>query len=208
MVARAPGEHRERPPSPSRAVLAAKESDVAIVVVGYDGGWEAEGADNAGAPVAMPWADEVAAIVQLWFPWMEGGNALADVLFGDVNPSGRLPTTFPRRLEDAPAYPFYPGQNGVVRYTEGLLVGYRNCDRSNITSRFCFGHGLSYTRFEYANLTRTVTVDRPSRAFAHWNPLAHSWTVRPGEREILIGSSSRHIRENAYVSLSSGGEPV
>src|SRR5207248_11461222 len=65
---------------------------------------------------------------------------------------GRLPTTFPRRLEDGPAYPHYPGENGVVRYAEGLLVGYRYYDRSNISPRFCFGHGLSYTRFQYTNL--------------------------------------------------------
>jgi len=107
---------RARPPEDAvtRAAQAARAADVAIVVVGYDGGWESEGADrphidlpgdqdelvravaaanertivviNAGAPVAMPWAEEVAAIVQLWFPGMEGGNALADVLFGDVNP--------------------------------------------------------------------------------------------------------------------------
>jgi len=170
-----------------RAVRAASEADVAVVVVGYDGGWETEGADrphmdlpgdqddlvraiaaanprtvvvlNAGAPVTMPWADDVAAIVQLWFPGMEGGNALADVLFGDVDACGRLPTTFPRRLEDSPAYPHYPGKDGVVSYHEGIFVGYRHYDSHGVEPRFCFGHGLSYTGFDYSNLRVERSVD-------------------------------------------------
>src|SRR5262249_47547659 len=72
--------------------------------------------------------------------------------FGDVNPSGRLPTTFPIRLSDSPAYPYYPGSDGVVRYGEGLLVGYRHYDKRGVEPRFCFGHGLSYTRFAYSDL--------------------------------------------------------
>jgi beta-glucosidase len=80
------------------------------------------------------------------------GNALADVLFGDVNPSGKLPTTFPRRIEDNPAYLNYPGENGEVLYGEGLFVGYRYYDRKRVEPRFAFGHGLSYTRFSYGEL--------------------------------------------------------
>src|SRR5205085_8354158 len=87
---------------------------------------------NAGSPVSMDWADSAGAVMQAWFPGMEGGNAIGDILFGDVNPSGRLPTTFPRRLEDTPAFPFYPGENGVVRYGEGLLIGYRHYDKRNV----------------------------------------------------------------------------
>jgi beta-glucosidase len=85
---------------------------------------------------------------------MEGGNALARVLFGDVNPSGKLPCTFPKRLEDSPAHALgaYPGNDGTVRYAEGLLVGYRWFDTKNVEPLFPFGHGLSYTRFEYSNL--------------------------------------------------------
>ncbi len=271
-----------------RAAKAAAQADVALVLVGYDGAWESEGADrphmdlpgqqddliravaaanprtvvivNAGAPVSMPWADEVAAILQVWFPGMEGGNAIADVLFGDEDPSGRLPTTFPRRLEDSPAYPYYPGEDGVVRYQEGLLVGYRHYDTVGIEPRFCFGHGLSYTRFEYANLrvqaqddqhvrvhvdvanvgarpgrevvqvyvrrpdsatdrpdkelrdfaklelepgqTRTVSFDLPARAFAHWDTQRKAWHVEPGPREIVVGSSSRDLRQSARVDLA------
>jgi beta-glucosidase len=85
---------------------------------------------------------------------MEGGNALARILYGDVNPSGKLACTFPRRLEDSPAHALgaYPGKEGTVRYEEGLLVGYRWFDAKNIDPLFPFGHGLSYTRFQYSGL--------------------------------------------------------
>jgi len=221
------------------AVLAANPRSVVVV--------------NAGAPVTMNWADAAGAIVQAWFPGMEGGNAIADVLFGDVNPSGRLPTTFPRHLSDSPAFAHYPGRDGVVRYGEGLLVGYRHYDKRGVEPRFCFGHGLSYTRFAYAHArleasgdgvrisvevsnvgersgaevvqvyvrdpsaaddepdkqlrqfarvelapgeTRGVSLELSKRAFAHWDVAAHAWAVKPGEREIQIGASSRDIRQS------------
>ncbi len=84
-------------------------------------------------------------------PGQECGNAIADVLFGDVNPSGRLPQTFPRRLEDNPAYINYPGENGRVHYGEGIFVGYRYYDKKKIEPLFPFGSGLSYTTFAYRN---------------------------------------------------------
>jgi len=89
-----------------------------------------------------------------WYPGMEGGNALARVLFGDASPSGKLPFTFPVRLEDSPAHALgaYPGKGGTVRYEEGLLVGYRWFDAKKLAPLFPFGHGLSYTHFEYSNL--------------------------------------------------------
>jgi len=85
---------------------------------------------------------------------LEGGHALAGILFGDVNPSGKLPCTFPKALADSPAHALnaYPGSNGVVNYVEGLLVGYRWFDTKKIEPLFAFGHGLSYTQFKYANL--------------------------------------------------------
>jgi beta-glucosidase len=107
---------------------------------------------NVGSPVEMPWVDKVPAILQLWYDGQEQGNALADVLFGDVNPSGKLPTTFPVRLQDNPAYINYPGENGKVHYGEGIFVGYRYYDKKEVTPLFPFGHGLSYTSFEYENL--------------------------------------------------------
>jgi beta-glucosidase len=91
---------------------------------------------------------------EAWYSGSEGGNALARILFGDANPSGKLPCTFPKRLEDSPAHALdaYPGPNGTVTYAEGLLVGYRWFDTKKIEPLFPFGHGLSYTRFAYSGL--------------------------------------------------------
>ncbi|MBA4379352.1 MAG: glycosyl hydrolase, partial [Anaerolinea sp.] len=107
---------------------------------------------NAASPLAMPWLDQVAVLLQLWYPGQESGHALADILFGDVNPCGKLPTTFPKRLQDNPAYINYPGENGKVLYGEGIFVGYRYYDKKDIEPLFPFGHGLSYTTFEYSDL--------------------------------------------------------
>jgi len=107
---------------------------------------------NTGSPIAMPWLEQVAAVAQAWFSGQECGNAIADVLFGDVNPSGKLTQTFPVRLEDNPAYINYPGENGKVVYGEGLFVGYRYYEKKKIAPLFPFGYGLSYTTFSYANL--------------------------------------------------------
>jgi beta-glucosidase len=108
-----------------------------------------------GGPMEMgSWLAKVPAVLQAWYPGMEGGNALARVLFGEVNPSGKLSCTFPKRLEDSPAHAMgnYPGKEGTVRYEEGLLVGYRWYDTKNVEPLFPFGFGLSYTRFEYSGL--------------------------------------------------------
>jgi beta-glucosidase len=162
-----------------RAARLAAASDVALVFVGMSGEWESEGSDRAhmelvseqnqlvervaaanprtvvvlqtGSPVTMPWLERVAGVVQAWYPGQECGNAIADVLFGAVNPSGKLPQTFPMRLEDNPAYLNYPGENGRVRYGEGLFVGYRYYEKKRIAPLFPFGFGLSYTSFVYAN---------------------------------------------------------
>ncbi len=162
------------------AVALAQKSDVAIVFAGLTDEWESEGGDrqdmelcgdqveliervaaanpntivvlNTGSPVTMDWLDQVAAVVQAWYPGQELGNAVADVLFGDVNPSGKLPQTFPKRLRDNPAYLNYPGENGLVYYGEGIFVGYRYYDEKGIEPLFPFGHGLSYTTFAYGNL--------------------------------------------------------
>jgi beta-glucosidase len=110
--------------------------------------------NTSGCPVEMPWIDKVPAIVQNWYGGMEIGTALANIIFGDVNPSGKLPFTFPIKLEDCPAHNnigTYKFAESV--YTEGLFVGYRYYDTNNIPVLFPFGHGLSYTSFEYSNLT-------------------------------------------------------
>jgi len=166
--------------SMQQAVDLAARSDVAVVFVGLTGEWESEGFDrvdmelpgeqaklieqvaaanpntivvvNAGSPISMNWLDKVEAVVQTWYLGQETGNAVADVLFGDVNPSGKLPTTFPKRLQDNPAYINYPGENSQVYYGEGLFVGYRYYDKKDVAPLFPFGHGLSYTTFAYRNL--------------------------------------------------------
>jgi len=158
-----------------RAIALAARADVVVCVVGTDGDWETEGNDrtsmalpppqddlvravatvnprtlvvvNAAAPVTMDWADDVGAVMQCWFAGEEWGHALADVVSGDVTPSGKLPTTIPLRIEDTPAYTNYPGERGQVRYGEGVFVGYRWYDARRVDPRFCFGHGLSYTTF-------------------------------------------------------------
>ncbi|MFT3830527.1 MAG: glycoside hydrolase family 3 C-terminal domain-containing protein [Opitutaceae bacterium] len=112
----------------------------------------------AGSPVAMdPWLEQVPAVVQAWYAGMEGGHAIASVLFGDVNPSGRLPCTFPRRLTDTAPHAsglacLYPGEAGTVHYDEGLFVGYRWNDAKGVEPLFPFGFGLSYTTFELTQL--------------------------------------------------------
>jgi beta-glucosidase len=164
------------------AVAAASAADVALVFVGTDKSVDTEGSDKPdlrllpghdalvaavaaanpktvvvlinGSAVEMPWADSVAGIVEAWYAGMESGTAIAEVLFGDVNPSGKLPITFPRQLSDVPAHANgnYPPKNGVLRYDEGILVGYRHYDTKSVLPLFPFGHGLSYTTFEYSNL--------------------------------------------------------
>ncbi|OAA54347.1 Glycoside hydrolase, family 3 [Niveomyces insectorum RCEF 264] len=177
-----------------QAVGAAQAADVAVVIVGVDAEWESEGYDRqtmdlpldgsqnrlidavvaansktivinqSGSPVAMPWADRVPAILQAWYQGQEAGNALADVLFGIKNPSGKLPCTFPKRLEDAPAYHNWPGENSEVIYGEGLYIGYRHYERAKIAPLFPFGHGLSYTTFEYGRPSINTKVLLPEES--------------------------------------------
>lgn len=170
-----------------RAVELAAQAEFAVVVVGLDGMWETEGNDresfalpgrqdelvsavaarnprtivivNAGSPVALPWADEVAAIVHAGYPGQQFGRALADVLFGDVSPSGKLATTWPARLDDCAAHGSYPGSHGRVAYTEGVHVGHRHFDRAGLEPKFPFGHGLSYTTFDYGQPVIAPSAD-------------------------------------------------
>ncbi len=167
----------------AKATALAKSSDVAVVMVGDD---ETEGHDHSlvlssnqddlieavasanphtvvvlktGSAVLMPWLDKVPVLLEVWYPGEEDGNAVAAILFGDVNPSGKLPITFPRRLADLPANTLeqYPGTNNVVHYSEGVFVGYRHFDDGHIEPLFPFGYGLSYTTFAYKNLSVNST---------------------------------------------------
>jgi beta-glucosidase len=163
------------------AVEAARHADVALVVVGTNDEWETEGNDrdtialpgrqdelvasvaavnprtivvvNAGSPVAMPWLDDVGAVVCGWFGGMEMADAVVDVLLGAVDPGGRLPITFPHRLDDVPAQPFYAPIDGVQHYGEGWAMGYRGMIDAGTVPLFAFGHGLSYGDIEWGAVT-------------------------------------------------------
>lgn len=123
-----------------------------------------------GSPVEMPWADQVKGIVEAYLSGQAVGAAVVDILFGKVNPSAKLPETFPYKLEDNPSYLYYLGEGDKVEYREGVFVGYRYYDTKKMDVRFPFGYGLSYTTFAYSNLklsaaqikdtdTLTVSVD-------------------------------------------------
>jgi beta-glucosidase len=110
---------------------------------------------NSGGNVDMnAWIDGVPSLLHAWYPGQAGGTAIAEILLGDTNPSGKLPQSWEKRFEDNAAFGqvSYPGEAGQVNYHEGIFVGYRHLDRNNIEPRFCFGHGLSYTTFKYSNL--------------------------------------------------------
>jgi beta-glucosidase len=137
-----------------RAVAAANPRTVVVLM-------------NAGPVEVASWEGNVAAILEAWFAGQEQGNAVARVLFGDVNPGGRLPISFPKGDETAPlARPAgYPGVEGVLRYDEGTAVGYRGYERLGIAPQYPFGHGLSYTTFEYANLRVAPAASGGSTVF-------------------------------------------
>jgi len=163
-----------------QAIKSARSADVALLYIALPESKESEGYDrsdidltpqqvalikavtavqpktvvvlNNGAPVAMgDWIDGAAAVIEAWMMGQAGGGAIADVLYGRVNPSGKLAETFPLRLADTPAHLNFPGENGEVRYGEGLFIGYRYYDARQIPVQFPFGYGLSYTTFAYGN---------------------------------------------------------
>jgi len=182
----------------SRAVEAAKSAEVAIIFAGLPDSFESEGYDRIhmsmpncqnelikriskvqpntvvvlhnGSPIEMPWAADVKGILEVYLGGQAVGQACVDVLFGDVNPSGKLPETFPRNLQDNPSYLYYGGEEDKSEYREGVFVGYRYYDKKDMDVLFPFGYGLSYTTFQYSNLKLssseikdtdilTVTVD-------------------------------------------------
>ena len=199
-----------------RAVALARDADVAVVVVGTTEEVESEGFDrtslalpgrqdelvrrvaqanpttvvvvNAGAPVLLPWAGEVAAILVAWFPGQEFGNALADVVLGVAEPGGRLPTTWPGSEDGLPST---QPVDGVLSYDEGLFIGYRAYDRDGRTPHYPFGHGLGYTTWSYD------AIEAPAEAA----PATISVTVR------VSNTGTRRGREvvQLYASRADGG---
>lgn len=171
------------------AVLAAQAADAAVIFAGLPDGFETELADRAhlqlpsnqqqlieaiaavqskvivvlmnGGALEMPWAASVSSIVEAYLGGQAVGGAIADVLFGEVNPSGKLAETFPVKLGHNPSFLSFPGEGNRVEYKEGIFVGYRYYDTKKIEPLFPFGHGLSYTTFEYSDLTvsRTELAD-------------------------------------------------
>ena len=180
------------------AVETAKKVDIAVIFAGLPDAFETEGADrdhmclpdnqnelikavskanpntvvvlHGGSPVELPWLQSVPALLCVYLGGEQVGAATVDLLYGKVNPSGHLAETWPIRLQDNPSYLNFPGEEGIVTYAEGIFVGYRYYDKKEMPVNFCFGHGLSYTQFEYVHLkldkdsltdqdTLTVSVD-------------------------------------------------
>jgi beta-glucosidase len=192
-----------------RAVAAATDADAAIVIVGTTDEWESEGFDrasmqlpgaqdelirrvcaanprtvvvlNCGAPVTMPWRDDPAAILAIWFGGQEMAGALAEVLAGDAEPGGRLPTTLPAQIEHTPAFGNFPGEDSQVRYGEGLLIGYRWYDTRLIPVLFPFGHGLSYTSFQLGTPRLARTEWQPGQTLTITVPVRNTGTRRGSE---------------------------
>ena len=133
---------------------------------------------HAGAPIEMPWAEKVPAIVWAYYPGQEGGNALADLLTGAVSPSGKLPMSIPYRLEDDPTFINYPGDESIY-YGEGIFVGYRNYDLRKMDVRFAFGHGLSYTRFEYEVLHCPESFHIGEKVEISFTPVSYTHLTLP-----------------------------
>jgi len=172
------------------AVQAAKSADTAVVFVGLPDRYESEGYDRAhlrlpdnhirlieeiakvqsrivvvlsnGSPVEMPWLPQVQAVLEAYLGGQAVGGAIADLLYGEVNPSGKLAETFPAKLSHNPSYLNFPGEGDRVDYREGIFVGYRYYDKKELEPLFPFGYGLSYTTFEYADLKvdRTELTDQ------------------------------------------------
>ena len=225
------------------AVAAAKEADAVIFIGGLNKSWgqDSEGGDRqsyglpyaqdrviealaaanprlavvlvSGNAVAMPWLDRVPAVLEAWFSGSEAGNALADVVFGKVNPSGKLPFTFPVRLEDNGAHALgeFPGGDSV-RYNESLFVGYRWHDTKVIKPLFAFGHGLSYTTFEIGNLrlstdrldadgSLTLRVDVTNTGD---RPGAEVVQLYIGDDESFVPRPVKELKGFAKVSLAPG----
>jgi beta-glucosidase len=174
-------------------LAAARKADAAVVFVGYAPELESENFDRktmdlpagqdelisavasanpktvvivvAGAPVTMAkWIDRVPSVIMQFYGGQEAGHGIADVLFGAVNPSGKLPVTFPMQLKDSPAFATYPGKNLQADYKEGIYVGYRGFEKRGIKPLFPFGHGLSYTKFDYSDLQIAPAVDNGKNA--------------------------------------------
>ena len=224
----------------AEAVAAAKAARVAVVFAGLPDSYESEGYDRThmripdcqnrlieavaaanpdtvvvlhnGSPVEMPWIGRVKAVLEAYLGGQAVGEAAVRVLFGDVNPSGHLPESFPIRLEDNPSYLFYGGEGNVTEYREGVFVGYRYYDKKKMEVLFPFGHGLSYTTFAYSNLrvsadsirdtdTLTVTVTVSNTGSRFGKAVAQLYVGDPESTPIR---PVRELKGFQKVALESG----
>lgn len=209
-----------------RAVAAARSADLVILVAHSPSGWEAEGRDrtsmalpggqneliaavaevnprcavviNAGIPVSMPWLPQVGAVLQAWLPGQTLGDAVADVLTGRVNPSGRLPMTYVADPTDLPSHTWYPGSDGSAVYGEGFEVGYRRLADEPVSAVFPFGYGMSYSTFELGRPRVELRPEGDEPAVAISIPVTHR--DGPAGREVVqvyaaSGWADRPVRE-------------
>ncbi|WP_329361816.1 glycoside hydrolase family 3 C-terminal domain-containing protein [Streptomyces sp. NBC_00669] len=222
--------------SSSSAATAASKADVAVVFVSKS---ESEGGDlanidlaasdnslisavakanphtvvvlNTGSAVTMPWLSSVSGVFEAWYPGQEDGNAIADLLFGDVDPSGHLPVTFPTSLDQVPANSAaqWPGADNKVQYSEGLQVGYRHYDATKQTPLFPFGFGLSYTSFSFSDLSvgsltkggsATVTAKVTNTGSRAGSDVAQLYIVDPA----ASGEPSKQLQGFRKVTLAAG----
>ena len=222
------------------AIAAARGADVAVIVAGLPDSFESEGYDRAhmrmpdcqnaliervaeanpntvvvlynGSPVEMPWLGKVKAVIEAYLGGQAVGGATKDVLFGNVNPCGRLPESFPLKLEHNPSYLTYGGEEDMAVYNEGVLVGYRYYDKKQMEVLFPFGFGLSYTSFEYRNLrvsaesisdtdTLTVSVDVENTGALPGKEVVQLYV---GDRESTVFRPVRELKGFEKVSLAPG----
>ena len=224
----------------NEAVAAAAAADAAVIFAGLPDAFESEGFDRKhidmpscqnelisaiakvqkntvvvlhnGSVIRMPWLDEVSAVLEMYLGGQAVGGAAADILFGDVNPSGKLAETFPLRLQDNPSYLSFGGYNDIVEYPEGVFVGYRYYDAKEMDVRFPFGFGLSYTTFAYSNLklsaesvtdadTLTVTCDIANTGAVAGKEIVQLYVA---EKQPCIGRPPKELKGFAKVALQPG----
>ena len=224
----------------AEAVETAKKAKVAVVFAGLPDAFESEGFDRQhmrmpdcqneliekvaavqpntivvlhnGSPVEMPWANKVKGIVEAYLGGQAVGGAVCDILFGRVNPSAKLPETFPLKLEDNPSYLSYIGEGDMVEYREGIFVGYRYYDKKKMDVLFPFGYGLSYTTFAYSNLrvdkesmkdtdTMTVSVDVTNTGKMAGKEVVQLYVA---DKESTVIRPVKELRDFAKVELAPG----
>lgn len=222
------------------AVEAAKKAKAAVIFAGLPDAFESEGFDREhmampmcqnelirqvaevqpntvvvlhnGSPVEMPWVGQVKGILEAYLGGQAVGGAVCDILFGKVNPSAKLPETFPLKLEDNPSYLSYIGEGDVVEYREGIFVGYRYYDKKKMDVLFPFGHGLSYTTFAYSNLRtdkeqmKDTDIMKVSVDVTNTGKMAGKEVVQlyVADRESTVIRPVKELRDFAKVELLPG----